>query len=586
MKPRTRISLLLLLTTAVAFGHVLHHDFVLYDDGLYITDNLQVQSGITWKGISWAFTSTHASNWHPITWLSHMLDCQIYGISPYGHHLTSLILHLANTILLFLVLNRATGGLWRSAFVAALFGLHPLHVESVAWVAERKDVLSTFFWMLTMWFYVRYVASPRLASYVLVVFFMALGLMAKPMLVTLPFVLLLMDFWPLRRLAVVPEDNAFDSKNGESKTKNKNKAQLLRLFVEKIPLLVLAAVSSVITIAAQQSGKAFAPLHALSLKIRLANALVSYVKYIAKMLWPQDLACLYTYPYNGLPAWQVAGAAVLLLSVSGLAIRAARRFPYVPAGWFWYLGTLIPVIGLVQVGSQSMADRYTYVPLIGLFIVISWGVAEFVRSWRYGKAVLAIAAGIALSGLTISTWLQVGYWRNSTTLFQHTLRVSPDSAIVQNNLGFAFAQQGRLKVAVSHYREALRIEPYYLKARFNLGFALGKLGRLDEAIDNFSRLLHVKPEFAEAHYNLAVALSQENRLEEAIEHLRDAIRVEPDYAEAHNELGVLLARGGKMQEAIVHFSKALEVKPDLQQAQKNLTRAHQQRNQEKGIQGF
>ncbi len=580
------ISLLLLLTIAVAFGHVLHHDFVLYDDGLYITDNLQVQSGITWKGISWAFTSTHASNWHPITWLSHMLDCQIYGLSPYGHHLTNLILHLANTILLFLVLNRATGGLWRSAFVAALFGLHPLHVESVAWVAERKDVLSTFFWMLTMWFYVRYVASPRLASYVLVVFFMALGLMAKPMLVTLPFVLLLMDFWPLRRLAVVPEDNTFDSKNGESKTKNKNKAQLLRLFVEKIPLLVLAAVSSVITIAAQQSGKAFAPLHALSLKIRVANALVSYVKYIAKMLWPQDLACLYTYPYNGLPAWQVAGAAVLLLSVSGLAIRAARRFPYVPAGWFWYLGTLIPVIGLVQVGSQSMADRYTYVPLIGLFIVISWGVAEFVQSWRYGKAVLAVAAGIALSGLAILTWLQVGCWRNSTTLFQHTLRVSPDSAIVQNNLGFALAQQGRLKVAVSHYREALRIEPYYLKARFNLGFALGKLGRLDEAIDHFSRLLHVKPDFAEAHYNLAVALSQENRLEEAIEHLRDAIRIEPDYAEAHNELGVLLARGGKMQEAIVHFSKALEVKPDLQQAQKNLTRAHQRRNQEKGIQGF
>lgn len=586
MKPRMTISLLLLLTIAVAFGHVLHHDFVLYDDGLYITDNLQVQSGITWKGISWAFTSTHASNWHPITWLSHMLDCQIYGLSPYGHHLTNLILHLANTILLFLVLNRATGGLWRSAFVAALFGLHPLHVESVAWVAERKDVLSTFFWMLTMWFYVRYVASPRLASYVLVVFFMALGLMAKPMLVTLPFVLLLMDFWPLRRLAVVPEDNTFDSKNGESKTKNKNKAQILRLFVEKVPLLVLAAVSSVITIAAQQSGKAFAPLHALSLKIRVANALVSYVKYIAKMLWPQDLACLYTYPYNGLPAWQVAGAAVLLLSVSGLAIRAARRFPYVPAGWFWYLGTLIPVIGLVQVGSQSMADRYTYVPLIGLFIVISWGVAEFVQSWRYGKAVLAVAAGIALSGLAILTWLQVGCWRNSTTLFQHTLRVSPDSAIVQNNLGFALAQQGRLKVAVSHYREALRIEPYYLKARFNLGFALGKLGRLDEAIDHFSRLLHVKPDFAEAHYNLAVALSQENRLEEAIEHLRDAIRVEPDYAEAHNELGVLLARGGKMQEAIVHFSKALEVKPDLQQAQKNLTRAHQRRNQEKGIQGF
>lgn len=586
MKPRTRISLLLLLTIAVAFGHVLHHDFVLYDDGLYITDNLQVQSGITWKGISWAFTSTHASNWHPITWLSHMLDCQIYGLSPYGHHLTNLILHLANTILLFLVLNRATGGLWRSAFVAALFGLHPLHVESVAWVAERKDVLSTFFWMLTMWFYVRYVASPRLASYVLVVFFMALGLMAKPMLVTLPFVLLLMDFWPLRRLAVVPEDNTFDSKNGESKTKNKNKAQILRLFVEKVPLLVLAAVSSVITIAAQQSGKAFAPLHALSLKIRVTNALVSYVKYIAKMLWPQDLACLYTYPYNGLPVWQVAGAAVLLLSVSGLAIRAARRFPYVPAGWFWYLGTLIPVIGLVQVGSQSMADRYTYVPLIGLFIVISWGVAEFVQSWRYGKAVLAVAAGIALSGLAILTWLQVGCWRNSTTLFQHTLRVSPDSAIVQNNLGFALAQQGRLKVAVSHYREALRIEPYYLKARFNLGFALGKLGRLDEAIDHFTRLLHVKPEFAEAHYNIAVALSQENRLEEAIEHLRDAIRVEPDYAEAHNELGVLLARGGKMQEAIVHFSKALEVKPDLQQAQKNLTRAHQRRNQEKGIQGF
>jgi hypothetical protein len=366
---RLNLSICLFLTVASisTFWQVLYHEFVDYDDFQYVVENIHVRSGVTWEGIVWAFTATHMSNWHPLTWLSHMMDCQIYGMKAGMHHLTNLLIHVANTLLLFVILKRMTRALWRSAFVAALFALHPLHVESVAWIAERKDVLSTLFWVLTMLTYVRYVERPGLVRYVLVLLSFALGLMAKPMLVTLPFVLLLLDYWPLQRVRMGQSRAGDMPRINRSETIGDQKVVVFRLIWEKAPFFLLAAASGTVTFLAQQSGGSVRSLDLLPIQIRLANALVAYIAYIGKMIWPFKLAVFY--PHAGMPpAWHVVGAGLLLACVSVMVIRAAQRSPYAIAGWLWYLGTLVPVIGLVQVASLSMADRYTYVPLIGLFM--------------------------------------------------------------------------------------------------------------------------------------------------------------------------------------------------------------------------
>ena len=401
------ICLLLVIATLAVYWQVGNFEFVHYDDDVYVTENVHVRSGLTFKSIAWSFTSTLGDNWHPLTWLSHILDCQLYGIQPGRHHLSNVLFHIANTLLLFLVFVKMTGNIGSSSFVAALFALHPLQVESVAWVAERKNVLSTFFWMLTMWSYLRYVEHSDIKRYLLVLVIFICGLMSKPMLVTLPFVLLLLDFWPLGRFQLKCYDNAH--------ARLEQKSTIIRPVLEKIPFIIFAAASCVVTFHTERAYSFdLVPFHA-----RIANAMVSYIAYIKTMLWPVKLACFYPYPHL-FPTWKVAGAGVVLVIISFLAVRNVRRHPYIAVGWLWYLGTLVPVIGIVQVGAQAMADRYAYVPLIGLFLIVAWGVPELLSRWRYRNTGLAAASALLII-LTLITWKQVHYWKNCITLFEHAL---------------------------------------------------------------------------------------------------------------------------------------------------------------------
>ena len=526
------ICLILVLPTLGVYWEVRNFDFVTFDDYTYVAENPNVQSGLSKSGLVWAFTRFHANNWHPVTWLSHMLDCQLFGLNPGMHHLNNLIFHTANTLLLFLVLGRMTGALWRSAFVSALFALHPLHVESVAWVAERKDVLSTLFWMLTMWAYVRYSERPSPTRYLLIFPFFILGLMSKPMLVTLPFVLLLMDYWPLGRLqSTLPE------KGGKLKTP---KLAVLRLIAEKIPLFVLVALLSVVTFLAQE--EAVQSLDNFHLKARIANGLVSYAAYIRKMFWPNDLSIFYPYPQT-LQLWQATASGFFLITMTILFVRMGKRRPFILVGWLWYLGTLFPVIGLVQVGTHAMADRYTYIPLIGLFIMIAWGIPDLLGNWLYRKQVLRISAGLLLVILAVCTWLQVRYWKDSIVLFTHAIDVTDDNWMAHNNIGFPLVQQGRNIEAIAHFSKAVRI----------------------------------KPDYAEAHVNLANSYGLEGRFEEAKQHFFDAIRINPDLADAYMNLGVIFARQGNLDKAINHFAAALRVNPDDATTRLYLNRALQLR---------
>ena len=589
------ICLFLTVITLSVFLQVKDHDFVNYDDNDYITENRHVQTGLTSENITWAFTTFHAGNWHPLTWISHMLDCQLFGLKPGLHHLVNLFFHMANTLLLFLILHRMTKGLWQSAFVAAVFAIHPLHVESVAWVTERKDVLSTFFWMLTMGAYVFYVERRELKRYLLTLLFFALGLMAKPMLVTLPFVLLLLDYWPLRRLTIgkssVNENTQSDrSLNRRSKKKERQRSAIKaehvnktekqtqqqhaigHIILEKVPFFVLSLASSIVTYMAQQKGGAVGSLQSFPLPARIANALVSYCGYIGKMIWPENLAVLY--PHSGMPpAWEVIGSVVFLGLTTFLIIRTLKRYPYLTTGWLWYLGTLVPVIGLVQVGVQAMADRYTYVPLIGVSIMVAWGVPEFLKKWRHRNAALATVAVITLSIFSFVAWKQVGYWQNSTTLFKHTLEKTTNNPIMLNNMGNVLEGEGRLDEAISHYTEALRIDPNLSDSYNNIGLALTKQGRADEAIPNFLKAIRINPNHAAAHYNMGTVLASRGKLDEAIYHFRESIRIKPDYAKAHNNLGNVLLMQGRIDEAIDSYREALRINPDYVMAHENLKNA-------------
>jgi Flp pilus assembly protein TadD len=577
------ISLLLIFGTLVVFWQVRTFDFVYFDDDLYITDNPHLQDGFNQENVIWAFTNNHVGLWLPLTWLSFMLDYELYGLNPGGYHFTNVLFHLLNTLLLFFILRRITGSLYRSALVAALFALHPLHVESVAWVTERKDVLSTLFWMLTLWFYVQYAAQPRLYHYLLALFTFALGLMAKPMLVTLPFVLLLMDYWPLGRFQSGQCENHINSEIHESTHSNKLPPGAFRLLLEKLPFLVLAAAASWITFLAQQSWGAAASVEVLPARMRVANAMVAYIRYMGKMIWPQKLAVFYPHPGNTLPIWQVVGAGFLLSLMSLLAFRARHRYPYLLVGWLWYLGTLVPVIGLVQVGKQSMADRFTYIPLIGLFIIIAWTVPCLLAKWRYQKIALFTSATLVLVALMIVTRFQVGHWRNSITLFEHTLAVTTDNPVIHNNLGKALIRRGEIDKARFHYAKALQLQPNSAKAHTNLGNILEQQGKLEEAMHHYYSAVRLDPKLAEAHFNLGNALIRQGKNQEAASHFAMAVQLNGHFAEAHNSLGVSLARQGRFDEAIAHFSKALQIKPDYPQAQRNLGLALQQADRENTI---
>lgn len=519
--------LLLTLSIFIVYSQVSHFDFVHYDDHVYVTDNYRVKAGLTTDNIYWALTSLDAGFWHPLTWLSLMLDHDLYGLNAGGYHVTNLIFHIINTLLLFTVLVRMTGRLWRSFFVAALFALHPLHVESVAWIAARKDVLSTFFMMLTLWGYLRYIQKSDIISYLSVIVFFSFGLMAKSMLITLPFVLLLLDWWPLNRFGLkklIPDSRQFW-----------HWETIGPLILEKVPLLALVVGVSIATVVAEGRAGALKPMVSYALDVRLGNALVSYILYIGKMFWPVNLAVFY--PHPGLwPIWAVALSLLFLGIVSFLSIFLLQKYPYFAVGWFWYLGTLVPVIGLVQVGSHAMADRYTYIPLIGLFIAIVWGSVDLCRKLRCPIVILRMLAVFTIIILCIGTYIQTRYWENAITLFNHALDVTKDNYIAHNNLGAALERHGDSAAAVAQFGEALRIMPKYIEANFNMGVALANHGNFSQATNFYLRALKIKPGFAEAHNNLAIALVHQGQLEDALFHFSMALKIRPNYPDARNNL--------------------------------------------------
>lgn len=589
------ISVLLMLATFAAYAQVRNFDFVNFDDPEYVTANPHVSTGITPANVVWAFTSGEAANWFPITRLSHMLDCQLFGLRSGWHHVVNVLFHALAVLLLFAFLNRATRSRWPSAWVAFLFALHPLHVESVAWVAERKDLLSAVFGFLALWCYVRYVERPAVSRYLLVALAFGLGLMAKPMIVTLPLVLLLVDVWPLRRVTDASWQHI---------------APLLR---EKLPLFAMSAAAAGATYLVQQASGAVRSRDAFPLVLRLENGLVSYVVYIAKMFWPSRLAVFYPYPAE-VPAWQAGAAALALAAISILVLRTVRKRPYLAVGWFWYVAMLGPVIGLVQVGAQARADRYTYLPMIGVTIMLAWGAADLIGRMPCAKPAVAILAAAACAGCLALTWVQTQYWHDSRTLFQHAVDVTEGNYLAHHNLGVALAETpSDLNQAIAHFQAALRIRPDYVRAHTDLGSALAKLpGRLPEAVAEFRAALAIDPDLAIPHNNLASALAQQGdwsgaiseyetalridpdyadarhnlaeaqyhlglelaktdgRAAEAIRHLEAALRLRPDYPEAHNNLGVVLSQTGRGGEAIAHFQAALQINPNYADAHINL----------------
>ncbi|MDB6112614.1 MAG: Tetratricopeptide 2 repeat protein [Pedosphaera sp.] len=583
------ICLGLVLGTLLPYGQVLRHEFTNYDDPDYVVWNKQVQGGVTLRAVAWAFTTRYASNWHPLTWISHMVDCQLWGLRPGGHHLTNLLLHLANTLLLFAVLRRMTGATWRSALVAALFAWHPLHVESVAWVAERKDVLSACFWLLTILAYLRYVERPGPKRYLLTLLLFALGLLSKPMVVTLPCVLLLLDYWPLNRHGGTAVD--------------KPPVPWHRLVWEKVPFFILAAVASTVTFRVQASGGSVASLAIWPPSVRIANASVSYLNYLRRMIWPGDLAVFYPMP-DSWPAWQVIGAITGLIMITLMVWANRRSHPCLLFGWLWYLGTLVPVIGLVQVGIQSLADRYTYLPLIGIFIMLVWGVADLSQRWPGRRLVLGTGSAFILAGCLILTWFQVRVWRDGLTLFAHALAVTTDNAMAHDcraaalnqlgryeealaeykaalrvqpgepvrfyNLGLILARQGKVRSAIEYYEATLRDLPDYNPAHYRLAQLLVAQGRLEEAARHYQEYLRTSPDPADVHYNLGNLRVSENRLPEAVNHYRESLRLAPDSADAHSNLGAVLVRLGNLGEAVDHFKAALRLKPNFPEAEDQL----------------
>ncbi|MFH2075984.1 MAG: tetratricopeptide repeat protein [Pseudomonadota bacterium] len=552
------ICLALALITVAAYWQVYTFDFVSYDDDRYVLQNPHVNTGLKPENITWAFKSMHTSNWHPLTWLSLMLDAQLFGLNAGGYHVVNLLFHIFNTLLIYMALNAMTGASWRSAAVAGLFALHPLHVESVAWVAERKDVLSTFFMMLTFFSYVRYVRMPGYKTYLPIVFFFALGLLAKPMVVTLPFVLLLLDYWPLKRFAL--DVGAKPLKYGVNAAAKK----IGRLIFEKLPLFGLTAISVVVTLSAQRSE--IVTMQYLPVSLRISNALVSYCGYLAKAIWPIPLTVLYPHP-EFIPPWQTIGATAILVTITALAVLTVQRHPYFLVGWFWYLGTLVPVIGFVQVGVQSMADRYTYIPLVGVFIAAVWLISDFTDRPGYKKYLLPAFCTAIAGFLFTVTWTQLGHWRNSKALFSHALSVTKNNYVMHNNMGALLAIQGNMQDSIFHYNEALSIRPDDLEANYNLGNLLLRQGKFKDSIPYYGEAIRSKPDFAPAHNNLGIALGQSKDLERAVEQFREAVSLDPGYQEARNNLKFALARLEKPKEILLPKTSAETANTDRETAE-------------------
>jgi tetratricopeptide (TPR) repeat protein len=554
-----------LLAAAVwfVFGQTVHHDFVNYDDDVYVYQNPHVKTGLTRDNIVWAFTHRHDAMWHPVTSLSHMLDCQMYGVQPGGQHLTNVLLHTATVILLFLVLRGMTGAQWPSAFVAGVFAVHPLHVESVAWVSERKDVLSTLFWLLTMWAYVKSARLPAPGSknyYWLALLFFACGWMSKPMVATLPVVLLVMDWWPLKRiydLRLTIDESKEGERQGQDAEPKAGTVGLMQALKEKIPFLALSAAGSLVAIHAQDTVKAYGKQ---SLLLHLGNALVSFVTYIGEFFWPTKLAMFYPYP-DHIALWRVAGAALIFVAITLGVIRLGSRHPYLPAGWLWFLITLMPVMGVVQVGMQSMADRYTYVPYIGLGIMVSWGLGDLASLGPRLRELTIFAAAAGLACCMAVTRAQVEHWRNSTVLNEHALAVTSGNYIAHNNLGRVLADHGQTEAAMTHFKLALAIRPGYVDAWYNLAVALQREGRLGEAISNYEGVLAIRPRYPTVQWNLGNCCLQLGRTNEAIAHYQTALKINPADVMAHDGLGKILFNVGRVNEAAEQFHEALQSDP-------------------------
>ena len=593
-RPDLLILLGLGVVTFAIYAQVIRHQFITLDDPTYIQENPMVNRGVTLAGLAWAFTTFYATNWHPLTWISHMIDCQLFGVNAGSHLLVNALIHVANTLLVFWFLLRTTHARWPSALVAALFALHPLHVESVAWAAERKDTLSTCFGLLSLIAYVRYVETRSRKWYAGSAVALALGLLAKPMLVTWPFVMLLLDYWPLRRLS-----------QSTSRNKSISIAPLIR---EKLPLFALVTASAVVTLIAQSRGGAVRTLGHETIALRLSNALVSYAKYLLLTFWPNDLAIYY--PFAGIPAWQIISAAFLLIGTTAFCLSQRKIRPYLIVGWLWFLGTLVPVIGLVQVGGQIMADRYFYIPSIGLFIAVVFGLADITRSLRVAPSLSAAIAGIVLLVLATLTNAQIRRWHDSFTLFEHTLAVTPPNLRIEYNLGVALGVSDRYDEAVAHFEKALQIDPNFYDGLVVMGVTRAHQGRLPEAIEYFQAAIRSQPDMPKAHVQLAhalwtqkrdqdaleemrralqfapkdadiradfgLALALAGRIPEAIDQLHEALRLNPNSAETHNNLGLALLASGKARESISEFEAALRLKPELKGAADNLQRAQAQ----------
>ena len=596
-RPDLLILLGLAVMTFASYAQVIGHQFITLDDPTYIQGNSMVNRGLTRAGIAWAFTTFYAANWHPLTWISHMIDCQLFGTNAGRHLLVNALIHVANTLLVFWFLLRATHARWPSALIAALFALHPLHVESVAWASERKDTLSTLFGLLSLIAYVRYAEAPSRKRYTWIAVTLGLGLLAKPMLVTWPFVMLLIDYWPLRRFRA-----ASSARRSEVAT------ELWPLLREKLPLFVLAAASAIMTLIAQSREGAVRTLAHDPIALRLSNALVSYAKYLLLTFWPNDLAIYY--PFAGIPAWQIIGAAFLLIGTTAFCLSQRKIRPYLIVGWLWFLGTLVPVIGLVQVGGQIMADRYFYIPSIGLFIAVVFGLADITRSLRVAPSLSAAIAGIVLLVLATLTNTQIRRWHDSFTLFEHTLAVTPPNLRIEHNLGVALGVSDRYDEAAAHFEKALQIDPNFYDGLVAMGVTRAHQGRLPEAIEYFQAAIRSQPDAPKARVQLAhalwtqdrnqaaleemdrasqlapndadiradfgLALALVGRIPEAIEQLHEALRLNPNSAEAHNNLGLALLASGKARESIPEFETAMRLKPELRGAADNLQRAQTQ----------
>jgi protein O-mannosyl-transferase len=557
------------------FGKTIRYQFVNFDDDLYVYNTPAIQSGLTLKGIAAAFTSPHAHNWHPLTTLSHMLDCQLYGLNAGGHHATNVILHTIAVLLLFWVLQRMTGATWRSALVAALFAVHPLHVESVAWVSERKDILSAVFFFLMLHSYSRYAHAPSIMRYLMVAVLFAAGLMSKPMLVSAPIILLLLDYWPLRRFE---QPSLLRAKSKVTESDNQRR-KIRRLYLEKIPLFVLSAVACVLTFVLQKrTAGAIPPLPFLW---RVENAFVSYVIYIWKTLWPARLAVFYPHPNDTLALWEVILAVLLLLAITAAAIVFRRQRPYLLTGWFWYLVMLIPVIGIVQVGEQGRADRYTYLPHIGLFVAVVWFAVDMVTVGRSKRrvAVTTAAAVLIILALAWAAFVQTSYWRNSEVLWTHALAVTSDNDVAHNNLGYLCNDRGELDKAISHFESAARIrsakrDPHYDLAsafvQMNLGDALAGKGRSDEAMLHYDEAIRLQPNYGDAYYNRGAVLFAKGRTNEAIADWEKDLEMHPNDADAHTSLGNALLQKGALREAIAHYVTALDLAPEDPHSRNNL----------------